>query len=255
MGNKMFLSIVLLGFLACPAYATPTKIMRIPSTDSQPYGTFHISIENNTTMFRQVSIGGHAEPVIIGITAGMLDAGTFMVEAGVDMREPTDTPLSFNAKISTTEQAFGKWGPTLAVGIYDFGTDHGVNDYNIVYGEASKTVSFIGRITVGYFIGNSYFLKSVKGETDSRGLMVGFDRRMPEVNEKLWFGIDYMATKSYYGAVSAGFGWTFSEKSAMVFGYTRYNEEAVATGFNPVTGNPNPGTGANVMTWQAHFDF
>lgn len=234
--------------------ATPSKLIHIPSTDVQPYGTFHLGIENNTTMFRQRDIGGHAEPVDIGVSAGLLDAEAFQVEAGIDMREPYDYPVTFHGKIATTEAALGKWGPIFAVGMYDVGTDKFKNDINIIYGEASKTVSFIGRFTVGYFFGNSYFLKNQAGSDDNRGLLLGFDRRMPEVNEKLWLSIDYMGGRSYYGAVTFGIGWAYSDKATLVIGYVRYNEEAVATGWPP--GDPaNSPRGANVMTWQAHFDF
>ncbi len=237
------------------AHATPSKLMRIPSTDVQPYGTFHMALENNTTMFRQRAIGGHAEPMNIGISAGLRDAGTFQIEAGVDIREPYDYPLTGHAKVATTEEAFGKWGPIVAVGAYDVGGEKYKNDLNIVYGEASKTVSFIGRFTVGYFVGNSYFLKNAAGEADNSGLMLGFDRRMPEVNEKLWFGIDYMGTHSSYGAVTFGFGWSFSEKATLVIGYIRYNDEAVAKGWPPGDPTTNSAMPGNVMTLQAHFDF
>lgn len=250
----IFVACILLGMGT--AHATPSKLMHIPSTDVQPYGTFHLAIENDTTMFRQRDIGGHADPANIGISAGLLDAGTFQIEAGVDVREPYDYPLTFHGKIATTEEAFGKWGPIIAIGAYDVGTEKSKNDVNIVYAEASKTVSFIGRFTVGYFIGNSFFLKNAAGDNDNHGLMLGFDRRMPEVNQKLWFCIDYMSGRSSYGAVSFGIGWSFSEKSTLVLGYVRNNEEATAKGWppgNPATASTAPG--ANVMTLQAHFDF
>ena len=236
-----FVSFMLLFIYCGVAGATPSKIMRIPSTDIQPYATFHLGIENNTTMFRQKDDGGHADPTIFGLTAGFLDAGTFRIEGGIDVREPNDFPMSFNAKVATTEEAFGKWGPILAVGAFDVGTEKFQNDYNMVYGEASKTISFIGRFSVGYFSGNADMIKNVRGVTDNHGLMLGFDRRMPEVNEKLWFGIDYMGTRSIYGAVTFGFGWSFSEKATLVVGYVRYNDSAIAK--------------ASVMTWQAQFDF
>ncbi len=237
------------------AQATPSKLIRIPSTDVQPYGTFHMAIENTTTMFRQRDIGAHADPMDLGISAGLNDFGTFQIEAGVDIREPYDYPLTAHAKIATTEEAFGKWGPILAIGAYDVGAEKYKNDVNIVYGEASKTISFIGRFTVGYFFGNSYFLKNSSGNADSSGLMLGFDRRMPEINQKLWFGIDYMGSHSSYGALSFGFGWSFSEKATLVLGYVRYNDEAMARGWPPGDTTTNSAVGANTMTLQAHFDF
>jgi hypothetical protein len=232
------------------ALALPIKIITAPSTDVQPYGTFHLGIENDTTMFSEKAVGGHSNPTVFGFLAGILNAGTFQMDAGVDLKEASDKPISFNGKIASTEELFDKWGPMLAVGAYDVGTEKGVNDFNVIYATASKMLGFIGRGTVGYFYGNASLLKSATGDAQNQGLMFGFDRRMTEINEKLWLGVDYMSGTSVYGAVSFGVGWTFSEKASLVIGYVRYNDTAVVT---PPSATSN--VGANVVTWQAHFDF
>jgi hypothetical protein len=260
--KKTFLLFLLCVFtFAGAANAMPLKIIMIPSTDIQPYGTFHLGIENDTTMFSTKDVGAHSDPAIFGISAGILNAGTFQVDMGIDMRGGYDnktgnaSSLSFNGKISTTEEAFGKWGPTFTAGAYDFGTDPGTDDYNILYGEASKVLGFIGRLTAGYYQGNANLIKSVSGVSKNQGMMVGFDRRMTEMNDKLWFGIDYMEGTSKYGAVSFGIGWMFSEKATLILGYVRYNDSAVANPNNYPTVTSTSSTGANVITWQAHYDF
>ncbi len=232
------------------ASALPLKIISAPSTDIQPYGTFHLGIENDTTMFSEKDVGGHSNPTDFGLLAGIANLGAFQADLGVDIREQTDKPFSFNAKIATTEEAFGKWGPVIAIGAYDVGTEKGVNDFDVFYAEVSQTFGFIGRGTLGYYVGNAAMLKSATGDTQNNGVILAFDRRMTEINEKLWLGVDYMSGTSMYGAVSFGVGWSFSEKASLVIGYVRYNDVAVVT--PPTASN---GSGANVVTWQAHFDF
>lgn len=244
------LTVIAVLFFAGFATALPIKIIMVPSTDVQPYGTFHLGIENDTTMFSTAGQGGHSNPTDFGFQAGILNAGPFQVDAGVDLRESTDKPFMFNGKIGTTEELFGKWGPLIAAGAYDIGTEKGVNDYNVFYVTASKVFGFIGRASAGLFSGNANMLKSATGDPQNQGVMFAFDRRMAEVNEKLWLGLDYMSGTSIFGAVSFGIGWTFSEKASLVVGYVRYNDAAVAA---PSTSTSN--IGANVVTWQAHFDF
>jgi hypothetical protein len=255
-----FLVVFLVLIFAGIAGALPLKILMIPSTDVQPYGTFHLGIENDTTMFSGQNNGAHSDPTVFGITAGILNAGYFQADVGVDLRGGYDSATgnasgsTFNGKISTTEEAFGKWGPTFTVGAYAVGVEKRNNDYNIAYGEASKVLGFIGRFSAGYYLGNPLMLVSATGgEIQNQGLMLGFDRRMTEINEKLWFGIDYFSGKSKYGAVSFGLGWMFSEKASLILGYVRYNDLAVIT--KPLQPGATSGDGANVITWQAHYDF
>jgi hypothetical protein len=245
--SLLFLALAL---SAGSASALPLKIISAPSTDVQPYGTFHLGIENDTTMFAEKDVGGHSNPTDFGLLAGIANLGFFQADVGVDIREQSDKPFSFNAKIATTDQAFGKWGPVIAVGAYDVGTEKGVNDFDVFYAEVSQTFGFIGRGTAGYYVGNADKLKSASGDTQNNGLILAFDRRMTEINEKLWLGVDFMSGTSRYGAVSFGVGWSFSEKASLVLGYVRYNDVAVVT--PPTASN---GSGANVVTWQAYFDF
>ncbi len=218
-------------------FATPANIIRVPSADVQPYGTFHLDLDTQTTMFRNQKKGATAMPTTFGLTAGFYDIGSFQVEGGIDVREPTNEPVSFNLKMAMPEGAFNDWAPAVFAGGFDFGTDIDNTDYNLVYIGVAKSISFIGRFTVGAFTGNTKLLKDANGKTDSSSVFFGFDTRLPKINEKLWFGIDYMGTDSLYGALSFGFAWSFSENAALTIGYINFTEERVVP------------TRSDVMTW------
>jgi len=243
--KKVALSLIIAicALLPNPASATPSNIIRIPSADIQPYGTLRLGIDNNTTFGIPPSTGGAAMPVTYGITAGTFDAIVLQTEVGIDMREVSEQPLSFNAKLCSPEGSINDLLPGICFGGYDFGSETDVTDNNILYGAVAKTISFFGRFTVGYFIGNEKLLVNRNGQVDNEGIMFAFDRRMPDVNEKLWFGLDFMATNSKYGAESWGLGWSFSETSALTIAYVRYNDPKVS----PV--------GDNLVSLQVDFDF
>lgn len=251
MKSKLLLVLLLITALADSASATPSTIVRVPSADVQPYATFHLGIDNNTTMFESPAPtgGGYYVPVTYGLTIGFLDLPFVQIEGGIDVREPTGKPITWNVKAVRPEGAEHPVMPALVIGMYDMGTSSGDNDYNIFYAEVAKTVSFLGRFTFGYFIGSASRLIDKNGEEDSSALIMGFDRRMPEINDRLWFGIDYMGTRSDYGAVNFGFSWSFSESASLLIGYIRYNEE-----FDEFIGGKRVRR-KNLMTWQADFDF
>lgn len=251
MKSKLLLVLLLIAALARSASATPSTIVRVPSADVQSYATFHLGIDNNTTMFESPSAtgGGYYLPVTYGLTIGFLDHPFVQIEGGIDVREPTEEPITWNFKAVMPEGAESPAMPALVIGVYDMGTANGGNDYNIFYAEAAKTISFLGRFTFGYFVGSSSRLKNKNGEEDSSALIMGFDRRMPEINDRLWFGIDYMGTRSSYGAVNFGFSWSFSESASLLIGYIRYNEE-----FDGWIDGERVQR-KNLITWQADFDF
>lgn len=251
MKTEFLLVLLLITALAHNASATPSTIVRMPSSDVQPYATFHLGIDNNTTMFEPPppSSGGYALPVTYGLTVGMLDLPFVQIEAGIDIREPTDKPITWNVKAVMPEGAEHPMMPAFVLGVYDMGTASGDNDYNIFYAQVAKTVSFLGRFSFGYFVGNASHMKTGSGSKDSNALMMSFDRRMPEINDRLWFGIDYMGTRSRYGAVNVGFSWSFSESASLLLGYIRYNEEVdgLVNGERVIRNN--------LVTWQVDFDF
>ena len=210
------------------AHATPSTQIWIPSTDVQPVGTIHLGVDNFTTVFKQPKDGGHQAPVDVGATVGLLETSFMYVEGGLDLKEATDDPLYFNAKLGIKEDSLAKYFPAIAIGGYDFGTRTNSTDYNIIYVEMAKTLSSLGRFTAGYYIGNDKLLKNSKGAKENDGVLLSFDRTMAEINQKLWFAVDYMGGNNVYGALSFGLSWRFSPHASAILGYDIYNDSKIA---------------------------
>jgi hypothetical protein len=240
------------------ALATPSTQIWIPSTDIQPFGTVHLNIDN---YFRSSGVGKasgdpakrDANVMDIGPTVGVLPFEKIQAEVGFDYyvlaSDPNDNhPFSFNAKIGTPEDAFFKYQPAVAVGIYNLGPGHtgstlGVSNpalitsgQNIIYALAARTlpaigpVPSLGRISAGYYRGAKTALvdanNMLKGAND--GLLLSWDRTMTEISDKLWLGVDYMSGNNVDGAVSFGVAWNFAKNVAVIFGYNVYKEKSLA---------------------------
>ncbi len=214
--------------VATNSWATPSRQVWIPSTDTQPMGTFNLGMDTYTTMFRKADKGAHDTPTNYGITAGFALAPIeqqLNVEVGIDLREPTDYPLLFNAKVALPEGAWFPHMPALAVGIYDFGTEKNKTNYNIAYGLLAKTIPGLGRVTGGYYDGNGGLLKDGQGRSeDDGGVLLSWDRVMREFSERLWAGVDYQSGYNKYGALSFGISWAFTDSASVVLGYQVYND-------------------------------
>lgn len=224
--KKVFFALVVSFFLSGTVFATPSTIIWIPSTDFQPYKKVHLGFD---TYMKTKKNNGTREPSVInnGITVGVLPYEKIQAEVGIDQRivgaEPADSnPLYFNFKLGTPEDSISKGMPAFAIGGYDFGTKKDVTDYNLLYALVSKTF-YIGRLSAGYFVGNSKLLLDDNGNKDNKGVLLSYDRTMSEISDKLWFAVDYQATKSGYGALSAGFSWKFAPNVSVIFGYDIYN--------------------------------
>jgi len=158
------LSIVLLVLFAGIAYATPSTTYWTPMTmDIQPYGVLHITHDNYFTVFRKASNGGGDFPTDFGLTMGVLPFEKLQMEVGFDLLEPTDYPLSFNAKIGAPEEALFKGSPALQLGIFNVGTKSDVTNQNIVHAVIGKTIPGIGRVSAGPYIGNKKVLVDKDG--------------------------------------------------------------------------------------------
>jgi len=159
----------------------------------------------------------------VGLTAGFgfVPEGTLNLELGVDIRESSEDPLFFNAKIAKPE---GEWCPAIAVGGYDFGTDQDFTDYNVIYGLLAKTCPGGGRFTVGYYKGNGGVLQDSQGREDEDGILLSWDRDMSEISDRLQALIDYQAGENQYGALSFGFSWDLTDTATLVAGYQIFNE-------------------------------
>lgn len=213
---------------AAGALATPSTQIWIPSTDVQPFGTFHFGFD---TYIRTASEpdGTKLPPVVdLGLTAGILPFEKLRAEVGFDLihsgTDADDDPLYFNGKIATPEDALFKGSPALAGGIYNAGTKRDVTDQNVVYGLAARTFPVIGRLSAGYYTLNE---DAVAG-TDDGGVLLSWDRTLSEISDRLWAAVDYMGGDNAFGALNFGLSWAFSPNTSVIFGYDIYNEKEFA---------------------------
>jgi hypothetical protein len=208
-------------------YATPSTIIWIPSVDFQGYKSFHLGIDNYSYDFKsgKPSSGG-AFPTDLGLTVGILPDSIIQAEVGVDYMTPQLSPWLLNAKIGVPEGALASWAPAVAVGGFGFGFAKNVNDYNILYGMVGKTFPVFGRLEVGYFSGNKNLLVDLStGNADNSGVLLSWDRQIPEISENLWLAVDYQGTKSSFGALSYGFSWSFSKNVSVIFARDVFNAD------------------------------
>jgi len=209
--------------------ATPSTIIWIPSVDFQGYKSFHLGIDNYSFDFKN-GIGGTAFPTDLGLTVGVLPDSIVLAEIGFDYFTPQWSPFTLNAKVGIPEGAIADWSPAIAIGGFNFGFQKNVTDANILYGMVGKTFPVIGRIEVGYFSGNKNVLVDLStGNADNSGVLLSWDRQIPEISENLWLAIDYQGTKSSFGALSYGLAWTFSKNVSVIFARDVFNADIPST--------------------------
>jgi hypothetical protein len=231
---RLFLSIfVLLELASNIAFGTASTQIWIPSTDIQKFKSLHLGIDNFIRVKNQDETTRGAGIYDIGLTTGILPWDKFQAEVGIDYLGMGDgiydkSPVYFNMKFGTPESALFKGSPAIAVGGYNFGTKGNLTNYNVVYGLLAKTIPVIGRLSAGYYVGNSKILLDEKGNKSNNGILLSLDRAMSEISDKLWFAIDYQGGKNYLGALNVGFSWAFSSKVSVIFGYDIYNNKNVA---------------------------
>lgn len=215
-------------------YATPTTHIWSPSTDVQPYKKWHLTsdfyvpAENNSDGSKTATVTN------LGLTIGILPFKKLNAEVGFDIKSGTGVdnyPAYFNAKVGIPEDAYGKFFPAVAFGIYDIGTKEDKTDFNVVYGKIAKSFSLanlpLGRFSLGYFRGNPKLLKYGE-KKDNGGVFACWERTMTEISDKLWVAVDYQSTKSSYGTLNLGFSYKFNDNTSVIFGYDIYNNASLA---------------------------
>jgi len=262
---KVFLLVVLLLIFSnfSTAFATPSTLIWTPSTDVKPLGMFHLDVDNYTP----VRSRDHNDNKLFvlqdyGLLAGLLPdnpdknplgklwspLGKILVETGFDYKKglgPTldKWPVYFHFKVGVPEDAYFKYMPAFAIGIYDMGYKHNYTNNNVWYLRAAKTFSVgkvnLGRFSAGYFNGNGRTLRDQDNLRDNAGVMLAWERTMTEISDKLWVCVDYQGSHSSYGALNYGLAWRFTNNIAAILAYDIYN-------------NPNL---KNTVTFQLDVDF
>lgn len=255
----LFFIILSCAICAGTADATPSTQVWIPSTDIQPFKTFHLNIDSYVRTKKEptgnvayfgIPDGAALGPMyLVGPTFGVLPFEKLQAEVGFDlMWGGANTPAGLDKypfyghfKIGTPED--NTWKPAVAAGMYNIGTKKGEvsngsytksgTDANIYYGLIAKTLPVIGRLSAGYYglnkkasVAGVYDLGGAKG--DDNGLLASWDRTMSEISDKLWLAVDYQGGKNAYGALNFGASWAFAKNVSVILGYDVYNDRARA---------------------------
>lgn len=216
--------------------ATPSTTYWTPATtDIQPYGVLHLGVDNYFTVFRKTKDGAGSFPTDTGLTIGVLPFEKIMMEVGVDLVEPTDDPIFFNAKLGTPEDAIFNGSPALNIGIFNMGTKKGVTDHNIFYVLAGKTIPVLGlRMHAGYYIGNDDVLVDRNGNREHEGFMVGFDYGFMRVKDtdgnefnRIVIAGDYASGYNAIGGGGIGVYYYFTKDISLLTGPVWFNEQAI----------------------------
>lgn len=243
--TKIRLSLSLMALLLLAStftFGTASTQIWIPSTDFQKFKSLHLGIDNYIRVKNQSTTSRGAAIYDIGLTTGILPFEKFQAEVGFDYIGMGDavydkSPLFFNAKVGTPEGALFKGSPAIAVGAFSIGTKSNLTNYNVTYGLMAKTIPGLGRLSAGYYTGNSKILLDENLAKANSGVLLSLDRAMTEISDKLWFAVDYQGGKSYLGALSFGASWAFSSKVSLIFGYNIYNNKNVAYNTNNLNVN------------------
>lgn len=228
------IALLMVSITACfqaTAHGTASTHIWAPSTDTQDYGTGHVTADvyiptgTNSDGTRPDTITN------TGLTFGILPFKKLRAEAGFDYKtgygDLDKYPIYFNAKIAIPEDSYGVYFPAVAFGLYDFGTKTDSTDYDILYFKAAKTIKAgelsLGRFSAGYFWGNGKLLIDEDGGRDSNGILAAWERTMTEISDKLWICVEYQGTRSSYGSLNLGCSWQLTKDFSVLLGYEFYN--------------------------------
>lgn len=222
---RTLLAAVLTLSMSSAAMATFSGQVWIPSTDAKGFGEVNISIDNYIRFSSADNAGVNTYDA--GVTVGVLPFEKLKLEVGVDYLTDglqsedsamSDHPIYFNFKAAVPEDALMKGMPSVAVGMFGMNTADSALSANIVYGLVAKTFPVVGRISAGGYHGAEQSLGS-----SNDGLLLSWDRSMPEISDKLWMAVDYMSGKNAFGALSVGAAWAFTPNVSLLVGANIYN--------------------------------
>lgn len=205
---------------ACKVWATPSTTYWTPATgDIQPFGVWHITYDTYVSDESDF-------PADYGLTVGVLPFEKLQMEAGIDIMEPTDDPLLFNAKIGTPEGKLFENSPAWGLGVWNIGTKSGVTDFDIFQWTLSKSLpANLGRLHVAGYYGLTDTLEETAtgGDGDRLGFMVAYDKFI--YKDKVMFAADYASGENAIGAGGFGLYYFFTPNISLLSGPVWFNDE------------------------------
>jgi hypothetical protein len=214
------------------AWATPSTTYWTTCTpDVQPYGKWHITYDSYFTVGRKGTEQGDF-PTDIGLTVGVLPYEKLNMEVGIDLLEPTDDPLFFNAKLGTPEGSLYEGSPAMSFGVWNMGTQDGITDYDIWHFVAGKTLpGNFGRLHGGAYTGSTNTLRSSDGDVENKGFMIGWDKGFYPVEEgqrefnRFILAADYASGDNAIGGGGVGLYAFFTPDVSLLVGPVWFNDE------------------------------
>ncbi len=114
-------SVIVMVLVANCAFATPSTTFWTPMTlDIQPYGVFHLGMDNYFVV-RNPSTSGALPTDFTIPTVGVLPFNKIQMEVGADYWANTTHPWLLNAKFGSPEGSFFKNQPAFEIGIFNAG--------------------------------------------------------------------------------------------------------------------------------------
>ncbi|MBI5238170.1 MAG: hypothetical protein HY887_07095 [Deltaproteobacteria bacterium] len=238
---------LLIGGAFTNAEATPSTTYWTPAvSDVQPYGVWHIGIDNYFTIGRKATAS--ALPTDVGLTVGALPYDKLQLELGVDLMGHSTDPLMFNGKLGSPEGKLFDGSPAINFGVFNVGTDSkdaavdgdGRTDYNIIDVVVGKTLPLdLGRVHAGVYSGNKKILVDKNGKKENTGFMIGWDKGFKPTKDKdgneysKWIvAADYASGNNAIGGGGIGVYHYFTKDISLLTGPVWFND-STAVGVNP----------------------
>ncbi len=216
------------------ARATPSTTYWAPSTTYvQPFLVPHVTYDTYFGLGPAPAAGETSPgpvrnspvyPVTTGLTMGVLPWDRLQLEVGFDLLLPSEHPLLLNAKLGTPEGTLFSGSPSLAVGIFGVGTSTGSTTYDIVYGQAQKSLPWGGYVSLGgYWGAGSTLLWQGSDGREHRGGFMGavsgpdIPVGLPGL-KKLVAVTDVQTGRNAFGAGGAGLYFYFTDSIDLLTG-------------------------------------
>jgi hypothetical protein len=202
---------ILLLLAAGAAFATPSTLVSIPSTDIQAAKSWHFGSDV------YLAKDGSSSLVDEGLTYGASKS----VEVGIDLFSPAASPAAVNAKVLLTKP--GAKLP-VAAGVYNVGKAGSAFDQRIGYVVGSKWFNKgTERVTAG-----AYSAKQSAVGDDNSGVLVGAEY----LDGKWWYGADYLSGDNALGSVNVGAAYSFAPNTSVIVGYDKFTADGLVDTYN-----------------------
>ncbi len=226
--------LVALLFLAQPALATNSTTFWTPMTpDIQPFGVLHFGVDNYFSVERDSKNVLPTDFTVL--TVGLLPFKKVQMEVGADHIANTAHPWLFNGKIGSPENAWFDGSPALQVGVFNatkkFRTSRA--DANVFFAVVGKTLTRVGRFSIGPYWGNHATLLSCTGAAGNAGFMVAFDRGFLAVYrngaeyKRVILAADYASGKNAVGGGGAGVNYFLTRDISVLVGPAFFNDSGI----------------------------